>query len=168
MSIGSFFKSVGSEIEKLFKTVVSATFEQKAIAAVSYAAPLIEEIAQLVGGTPAESIVAAIVAKLQSSVATISLIAKNGAVAAGSSAAATITTAVDDINENMSAILSNINVKNLATATQIEGVANLITGEFNALMAGMTGTTTPTPAQVAPTTPVAAPAATVAPAPKLE
>ena len=69
MSIKSFFESVGSEIEKLFKSVVSSSWEQKASATIKYVAPLVETIVQLAAGTAAAAAVTGVINQVQADLA---------------------------------------------------------------------------------------------------
>ena len=137
MSIKSFFESVGSEIEKLFKSVVSSSWEQKASATIKYVAPLVETIVQLAAGTAAAAAVTGVINQVQADLATVSVVVQGGKVAAGTSAAATVQAALTSVNTNMAALLADADVKNSAKAADIEATTNLITGEVSAILSNL-------------------------------
>ena len=135
MSIGSFFEKIGSEIEKLFKE--TPTWAQKALQAVAYLAPLVQTIATLAGGAAVGTEVGSILSQIKGAVATVSAVAQAGTPAAGSTTIQTVTTALNSINTNMAALLASADIKNNAKVTDIEATTNLITGEVDALLTGL-------------------------------
>jgi hypothetical protein len=134
VSAKTFFEKIGTELEKLFK---STNWEQKAIAAVGYIAPLAETLVTLLAGLPAGTAVTNIVNQIKASIATVSVVAQDGTPAPGSTAAQTIESALTSINTNLGALLADAGVKNSAKVTEIEATANLITGETSALLASI-------------------------------
>jgi hypothetical protein len=135
----SFFEAVGSELEKLFG---SAGFEQKVVAVISYAAPIVETIAQLAGGPAASALVTNIINAIKTDLATVSAVVQGGTVAAGTPTATTVETALKSIQTNLASLLSAADIKSSAKAGEITTYVNLLSGEVNALLAGLTAAPT--------------------------
>ena len=130
----SFFEKAGAELEKLFGG--KASFEQKVQSVIAYVAPLVNTIVAL--ADPAISpIVNGVISTVQSDLATISTVVTQGTAPAGSPAAQTATTALNSIKSNLSGLLTDVGVKNSASFTKIEAIANTIIGEIEAILGSM-------------------------------
>lgn len=152
MSIGSFFSKVEAELKKLFG---STTVEQKIQSVISYVAPIVNTIISLADPAIAP-FVAGVISTVQSDLATVSVVVQGAAVSAGSTAAQTVTSALNSVKANLAGLLASAEIKNSAKVSQITAATNLVIGEVDAALAGLA----PAPAAaVAPAPVAAAPAA---------
>lgn len=140
MSIGSFFKKVGEEVESLFKH--AASIETKIQQTVLYIAPFAVELIDI--AFPQVSDVAApIIKSIEGGLGTLSTVAKGASIAPGSSESAIALAAVDSVNTNIADLLTLAQIKDPATQTKATQLSNLITGELDAVAGGLGAPATP-------------------------
>lgn len=131
----TFFEKVGSTLKKLF---TSHGWETKAIATINYVAPMVETIVALTAGGPAATIVANVVNIVKADLATVATVCQDGMPAPGSTAAQTVTSALNSVKSNLTELLADADVKNSAKAEEITAVTTTIIGEANALLSSLT------------------------------
>jgi len=145
-SFKSFAEKLGAELQKLFG---KAGMEQVVQGVITYVAPILETITQLAGGSGAEAIVANIIKAVQADLATVSALVQGGTVAAGSTTAAAITTALNSVKTNLSSLLQDASIKNSGKVSAITTAANLIISEVEALLGQITSSPATTAQPVA-------------------
>jgi hypothetical protein len=151
MSLGTFFKKVE---QALFRFLKNPSWEQKADGVITYVAPVLEEVIVLTLGTPAETVAAAVISRVQSGLATVSAILLEAQVTPGTSVAKTVTIALNSVKDNLTGLLTAAEVKNTTKSTQITSTVNMLVGEIDALLGSMPTSTSTPAAPVAPAAPV--------------
>lgn len=131
MSVKTFFESIGSDFEKLFKKAPS--WEQSAQAIVTVVAPLALTIITLIDPV-AEPLASAIIQRIQAYMTVIKTVATSATAAPGSTAIQSVQTAITGINSDMSELMETVQVKDPATSAKITAAANTITTEMNMLL----------------------------------
>jgi hypothetical protein len=128
-------KKFWSRVEAAFKKLFgSTTWEKTASATISFVAPLLETIVGLAAGGPAATIVANIVATVQSDLATVSAVVTGATQTPPANEIQACLNALGSIKANFAALLAAAEVKNSAEATKITAVANTIIGEIDAIL----------------------------------
>lgn len=137
MSLKTFFSSVEAELKKLF---ISDSWEMKVQSTILYVAPILETIVSLVDPVAAPA-VASVVRTIQSDLATVSTVVQNAQVQPGTTAMATVSSALSSISTNLQSLLTAAEVKNSAKAAQITAVVTLLSGEVQAMISNLPGQT---------------------------
>ena len=140
MSIGSFFKKVGEEVESLFKH--AASIETKIQQTVLYIAPFAIELIDIAFPQVSDE-AAPIIKAIEGGLGTLSTVAKGASIAPGSSESAIALAAVNSVNTNIAGLLSLAQIKDPATQTKATQLSNLITGELDAVANGLGAPDTP-------------------------
>lgn len=135
MNIKTFFSSVEAELKKLF---ISTSWEQKVQSTILYVAPILETIVSLVDPIAAPA-VASVVRTIQSDLATVSTVVQNAQVQPGTTAMATVSSALSSISTNLQSLLTAAEVKNSAKAAQITATVTLLSGEVQAMISNLPG-----------------------------
>lgn len=130
----SFFEKVGKEFVSIFKK--SPTYVQLLQAAVTYLGPIAVAILAIVDPLAVPE-ATSILGIIQADLATLSMVAKSGQVAPGSTAAMTIETALNSIQTNSAALLELAGIKNSEKASQITALVTLVNSEAQALLTGL-------------------------------
>ena len=133
-SAKSVFEKIGAEIEKLFGG--TASVEQKVQAAITFVAPLVNTVVVLADPAIAPT-VAKVISTVQADLALVSTVVQEATPVPGSSAATTATTSLNSVKTNLSELLTDSGVKNSANFTKISAAVNLIVGEVEAVLAGL-------------------------------
>lgn len=130
----SFFEKIGSALKKLF---TNTTFEQQISSTIKYVAPLVETILTFTVGQPAEQVVAGIISEVQTDLATAYATVQGATVAAGSPVTAVIAAAFASVKANLASLLADAEVKNSTKVADITSAVNLIDGEVTALLSNL-------------------------------
>jgi hypothetical protein len=125
----SIFGNVEHFFEKLFGS--KATWERTASVALTVAAPLTEEVVQLALGTPAETVVKNVIAQVQNDMAAAATLAAS---ATGVNTKQKVTNLLNGINQNLSTLLADVDVKNSQTALKLSTAITTLTGELSAII----------------------------------
>jgi hypothetical protein len=133
MSIKTVFEKIGSDFEGIFKGLFSASFESKALAAISYTAPFLEGIVAIADPAIAP-LVTAVVNGVTADLNTVKTVVQQGTVAPGSSEATQITAALNSVKTNLSGLLAEAGVKNSTKVAQITAAVGLVNGEVDAVL----------------------------------
>jgi hypothetical protein len=136
-----FFERVKAALVKLFG---STTWEKTTSATIAYIAPLLETIVGLAAGGPAETIVTAIVAKIQSALATVTAVVDGATTTPPANEIAAVTEALNSIKTNLAALLADADVKNSGLLTKVTAVVDTIIGEVEAILAEIPSSSTGT------------------------
>ena len=127
--VKTFFEDIGHWFKELFG---STTWEKQLLSMLRYAAPLITEIATLIGGAAAGAAVQSVLTQIQSGFATLASLS-SGAVAAQSSNV--YQTALNELNllkSNLAQLLTVADIKDAALQQKITGYVNTIVAELDA------------------------------------
>lgn len=133
----SFFDKVGGWMKRLFRAAPKA--EQAALATITYVAPIVEGILDLVD-PPAAAIVTPIITIVQRDLSTVAATIQDGMPVAGSSAAQAVQGALNAIKANLSGLLQVAEVKNSVKIAEITAGVTTVTGEVDAMLQSLPAT----------------------------
>lgn len=128
MSVKTFFEHIGEWLHEHLGS--AASFEHTAATAINVAKPLLNSLLVLTAGEPIAAKVAGVVNQVSTDLENTSAIL-NGAAAGG----LTLTSILTGVQTNLGTLLADADVKNSTKVAQIEGVANMIIGEVQAILA---------------------------------
>jgi hypothetical protein len=128
--IVKFFETIGHALKKVFG---STTWETQAIATISYAEPIVIGILGFVDPL-AVPLVTGILTAIVSSLNTVKSIVQQGTVPAGSPAALKVTTELNSVKDNLSALLADAHIKNSEKIAQITAAVGIVNGEVDAIL----------------------------------
>lgn len=138
----SFFKKAASIFTKMFGQ--APTLLQKMATAISYVAPLTNEIVALSAGEANAQIVTNIVHEVQSDLTTAATVisAAHGGTLTPT-AATTIQGSLAAVNDNLKGLLVAGHIKNPDTQSKVSATVETITGELSAVLASFTQAVSP-------------------------
>ena len=140
-SFKTFFEKVGAELEKLFGA--GSKIEQQIQAVVTYVAPIVSGIISFADPAIAP-LVNKVIAIVQADLATLSTVAQDTTITAGSTAAATAVSVLTSIKTNLSGLLQMAEVKNSAKISQITSAVNTVVAEVQAILTSLAGSASTT------------------------
>lgn len=155
MSVKTFFDKVGEFLKKVFG---STTVQQTVKATLSVLTPLVVEIVQLGLGSAASTVAQNILNDIQTDFATLSVVAQGAISSSPSTTLATFNAVVASLKANLSALLTDADIKNSAKFATIEDDVNFFLNEIGAIETAIA----PALAAQSPAAPTA-PASPVAP-----
>src|SRR5271154_1333755 len=130
----SFFSSIGSFLEKFFG---SASTEQKINGALTVVGAAIVTITGLAGGPAASAVASNVLKMIQTDYATFCAVVQQGTSAPGSTLATAATTALDSLKANLTALLTEVGVKDPANATKVQNEVTTIINELEEIEAAL-------------------------------
>jgi hypothetical protein len=146
-NLKTFFEAVGKKLEQFFG---SSTVEQKVQGALTLVGAAIVTVSGMIAGPAASAAVSGLLKMIQTDYATICAVVQQGTPPAGSTLAATAAAATASLKANLTALLTDADVKNHTSFTNIQAEVTTILNELEAIEASFIP-----PATVAPATPAA-------------
>ena len=135
-----------SKIEAAFKKIFGSTkWEQTLSAVITYAAPLVQLLVSLAAGPAAGTIVGSVASTIQSDLGTLKAVVDGATSAPSGTELQTVNNALNSIQANLGALLTDADVKNSSEAAQITSIATSLIGEFEAALKAI-GASAPAPA----------------------
>jgi hypothetical protein len=127
----------------LKKMFGSTTWEKTASSTLLYIAPLIETISGLAAGGPAETIVTAVINKVQAALGTLSVVISGAATTPTASDMAAAVAALNSIKTNLSSLLQVAEVKSAPKSAEITEAVNTVIGEVDAIASNVSTAAVP-------------------------
>jgi hypothetical protein len=121
-------------VETVFKKLFGSTsWEQTALAVITYVAPLLETIVALTAGGPAAALVTAIITTVKADLATLAAVVNGATATPPANELAAAQQALSSIQANLPQILQLAEVKNSANKDKITAIVNTVIGEVEAI-----------------------------------
>jgi hypothetical protein len=130
--VKTFFEHIGEFLKDHLGS--AASFEQTAATTLTVVSPLLDSIVAEAAGEPFEAKVAAVIAKVQTSLNNAAAILKGAQVGDATHSLAGF---LSEVQTDLPTLLEDAQIKNSAKLAKIEGFANTVLGEVGAIAAAI-------------------------------